>query len=77
MTLTATLSLILRVLVNVLGLPVVAGAILAIGGATGTAAHLGVQMETAPTVTVEDLLRLTEKEVVEKVKSKSGSKSRA
>ncbi|WP_068923497.1 hypothetical protein [Planobispora rosea] len=77
MTLTATLSLILRVLVNVLGLPVVAGVILTLGGATGTTTDLGVQAETAPTVTVEDLLRLTEKEVVEKVKSKNGAKSRA
>ncbi|GGS76693.1 hypothetical protein GCM10010156_39380 [Planobispora rosea] len=77
MTLTATLSLVLRVLVNVLGLPVVAGVILTLGGATGTTTDLGVQAETAPTVTVEDLLRLTEKEVVEKVKSKNGAKSRA
>ncbi|GII03379.1 hypothetical protein [Planobispora takensis] len=81
MTHIATVSLILRVVTNLLGLPLVAGVILALGGATGgaalTTAYAQEGARTVPVVTLEDLLKLTEKEVVEKVKHKSAAKSRA
>ncbi|GIH95542.1 hypothetical protein ACFFMN_06900 [Planobispora siamensis] len=80
MTHIATLSLILRIVTNLLGLPLVAGAVLALGGATGdaalTTAYAQEGARTVPVVTLEELLKLTEKEVLEKVKSKSAVKAR-
>jgi hypothetical protein len=81
MTAIATLTTVLRVIVTALGLPLAVAAILAFGdaaqGGQSSAVHAQGQVETAPVITADDLLKLTEKEVVEKHKSKSSAKARA
>ncbi|MBG0833078.1 hypothetical protein HS041_35835 [Planomonospora sp. ID67723] len=80
MTAIATLATVFRILTVALGLPLAVAAIMAFGDAAGersSVTHPQGQVEAAVLLTADDLLELTEKEVVEKHKTKGGSKTRA
>ncbi|GAA3447203.1 hypothetical protein [Planomonospora venezuelensis] len=80
MTAIATLATVFRILTVALGLPLAAAAVMAFGDVAGERSfttHPQGQVEAAALLTVEDLLQLTEKEVIEKHKTKNASKTRA